>query len=209
MTPQSLYWLGFIFADGTIVDRINGSPELAIVLSEKDARHVEKFKLFLKSSHKIINVNVNGFPGSKNAKRFAIRSIKLTNDIKGFGWKKHLNSIAKPQIADSPHFWRGVIDGDGWVGINKTQNSPCLQLVGGYPLLSQFVKYIHSVYPAYNGSVRPHKSIFTVELSGCTAFAIIKNLYSNPLVVLERKYNAAINIKTLGLQRLGLSVEAA
>lgn len=49
----STYWLGFLFADGTVVRRA-GAPELALVLAVADQDHVERFRAFVGSTHKIV-----------------------------------------------------------------------------------------------------------------------------------------------------------
>lgn len=208
LTPESSYWVGFFFADGTIIER-SGSPELAIVLSEKDRNHVEKFRSFLQSTHKIIHVKSNGFHNGKDCKRFCVRSNKLVNKLKGFGWKSKLQSTAVSELTFCPHFWRGVIDGDGCIGMmsGKRSHYPRLELVGGYILMSQFIEYIHTIIPNYHGTARPHKSIFKVGLSSNTAFKIIDILYSLSHVSLDRKYNAAINILTVGQTVQALSTQ--
>jgi len=200
ITPEVAYWIGFIFADGSIFEQKGKSPIVALALSDKDGEHVTKFKNFFKSSHKIINVRYNDYKHS-TGKRFAINSRHLAERLKYFGWNGKLMSIAQPELAFSPHFWRGVIDGDGWIGITKS-NYPRLELVGGYPLLSQFAKYTHNIVPEWKGHIRPHKSIFVISFGGKMASKIIYLLYHNAPVALDRKYNASLNILALGMQSL-------
>ena len=210
MTPESAYWIGFLFADGTIVERSGRSPVLALVLAEKDKEHIYSFREFLGSSHKILTVNYQkyyGYFSSQNGIRLAVSSARLVSALKNVGFVKHLGSIAIKELACSIHFWRGVVDGDGCIGVlsgNRAHHAR-LELVGGFPLLSQFVEYIHNQIPLCKISVRPHRSIFKVGLSCKTALQMIDILYTDTTISLSRKHNAAINILSLGLKTLGFA----
>ncbi len=184
------------------------------MLSELDKSHLSKFKRFLKAGHKLIKVNNqnNGSYAYTDTYRFCVRSENLANKLEEYGWKNKLNHKAIEQLKFSTDFWRGVIDGDGVVTnlSGNRSHQPRLELVGGFELLGQFVDFVKHICPNSNVSVKPHKSIFRVNLSCNTAFQVIKALYSNSDISLERKQNAAINILTLGLQSLGnQSLEAA
>jgi hypothetical protein len=197
ITPESAYWAGFLFADGTIIER-GGSPEVALVLSERDREHVVNFQKFLGSSHKILDVKpqIKSKRKTKTAVRLCVRSIQIASALKRFGFAKHLGSIAIPELANCRHFWRGVIDGDGCIGFMSGNKSHCarIELVGGFPLLSQFVDFIHNNFPKSKVSIRPHKTIFRAGMSCTPAKKLIEILYTDSPISLKRKLNAAINI---------------
>ncbi len=190
----SEYWLGFIFADGTCVSSKDANSEIAIILSDKDKSHLEKFKLFLESEHKISLFKCGqGYASESGSAKFSIRSQQLSTKLKEYGWKKNLESIAVKQLATSRHFWRGVIDGDGCLGINKGKlfNFPRLELVGGKLLLEQFIEFVKTVAPENLATARPHKNIFRVGLIRNHARLVIENLYRDANIFLDRKNEIA------------------
>lgn len=194
LTPKASYWIGFLFADGTVTRR-TGSPELALVLSEKDKKHIEKFKKFLKSEHKITEVNQMTTFGQQTNRRFSVRSERLAQRLEDCGLKPFLESEVIPELFNSRDFWRGVVDGDGHIGIVKNRNShyPKLELVGGQLLMEQFSDYIYRI-TGKKAKVCRHKSIFRVSYLGKTVIQIVEHLYLNSPIHLDRKYNAAKNI---------------
>lgn len=216
----SEYWLGFIFADGSCVDNKNANSEISLILSDKDANHLEKFKLFLKSEHKISLFKINQGYYSENASvKFSIRSFELSSKLKTYGWAKNLGSIADKRLVKSKHFWRGVVDGDGCLGINKGKlfDFPRLELVGGKLLLEQFTAFVKSIVPENKATARPHKSIFRVGLLRNAAHKVIECLYKDNNIALDRKnkiaqkiidFNAAKNIELAGLFLLGSESDA-
>jgi transposase-like protein len=50
ITEESAYWIGFLMADGCIGSK---KPVVSLCLADEDRHHVERFRSFLKSSHKI------------------------------------------------------------------------------------------------------------------------------------------------------------
>lgn len=100
------YWLGYIFGDGSI------SNQNRLTLSSKDLDHLEKFRQFLGSNHKIGNDSIS------------LTSRKIVSDLISHGVevrKQFSDSIKFPNIAPElkRHFIRGLIDSDGWVGKSK------------------------------------------------------------------------------------------
>lgn len=127
-TEEKAYWLGFLYADGSV-----GSKEdkIELGLSEKDLKHIEKFRNFMNITNKI------SYRKNTKSYRISFRSIKCKQDLidKGCVPKKSLilkfpneNQVPKELIK---HFIRGYFDGDGWftntekyfqIGIIGTEN---------------------------------------------------------------------------------------
>ena len=59
-TEEKAYWLGFLYADGSVASENSNNIELS--LSAKDVNHLEKYRRFLKApnSVKISDVTVKG-----------------------------------------------------------------------------------------------------------------------------------------------------
>lgn len=211
LTPDAAYWIGFLMADGSVTD----GNTIALVLSEKDTSHLEKFKQFLGASNKIVTGIINRY--STNCKesrgaRFAVRSKNLCKVLNKYGVTQNKSATARAseQIAGNRDFWRGVVDGDGYIALqyrrsyfnahprinawSKPRVDARLELVGSEPLLNQFKTFVESIIPSADITVRPHKNIFRVGLGGKTAEILIATLYKDASEGLDRKVNAARNI---------------
>ena len=53
VTNDAAYWIGFLFADGSVIKQQKGAPQVQLRLSEVDRGHLEKFRHFLDSTHAI------------------------------------------------------------------------------------------------------------------------------------------------------------
>jgi len=107
-SPDMSYILGFIFADGCLVEHKNGYHGLDI--TSKDLSLLRLMKSKLKSGHKI---------GSKErGYRIQIRNRNIYNDLIKLGLIPRKSKVVKfPNLPReySSHFIRGLFDGDGSV----------------------------------------------------------------------------------------------
>lgn len=191
LTAESLYWLGFLFADGCVYRREGrGAPALKVALAEKDADHLYKLREFLGSTHKIRHTTVTA---DRSGKRHAtvdlyIRSERLVASLEQLGMGlKSLSRIAPLEASGSCDFWRGVVDGDGHIGIE-----PTLTLVGGEELLRQFVHFLMQIGIARMPVAKvSHANCWRVYLGGERAVVAMRALYENHAGALTRKAAAA------------------
>lgn len=125
--PLMAYTLGYIFADGHIID----SPYMRgkyLNITSTDFESITRIKSWLESEHKIIETKSH-FSGSKTCYVLRIGSHKICNKLFEFGVhpRKSLNVIF-PNIPQKYfwHFIRGYFDGDGCVNLElrkgKTRN---------------------------------------------------------------------------------------
>ena len=186
LNEESLYWLGFIFADGCIVKRHGKSPELSFALKNEDILHLYKFKNFLKSSHSLTYIK------QYNTNRFGVRSVRLVSKLEEYGITERKSLTAKVEnekLYNSKHFWRGIIDGDGCIGTYKNRNKKYirLELVGSRFIVTSFSNFVSDNIIKHHSNVRKHKSIFIISFGGQTAIPVIKHLYFNCKISLDRK----------------------
>jgi len=108
------YWLGFLTADAHV-----GRTVIQIGLASRDRDHLLSFRSFLGSSHPIVDFVSSGHAAS----RIAIGSIRLANRLRELGLFTNKSATAHPctEIPDEllRHYWRGVVDGDGWIGCDS------------------------------------------------------------------------------------------
>lgn len=181
ITRDSMYWLGFIGADGCI-----NSNSLSVSLKSSDVCHLEKLKTFVNSKHKIYKES------SRDAYTFKFASKILCDQLKKYGISERKSLTFSPMdyLLNSRDFWRGMVDGDGWVLVDKL-GKPYVGLCGSKDAVEGFVKWAKSVSKT-KANARKDGSIYVASIYGNGAIEVLKMLYSNnPKYLLDRKYETA------------------
>lgn len=119
-TPEKAYWAGFLMGDGCI-----SKDSYKTTLISKDKEIIEKFKLAIKSDHKLSESDIYDKRTKKTYKRFAIQvaSRDFTHHLINQGIDKDKSYGAKfPNISKElySHFIRGLFDSDGSICFIKT-----------------------------------------------------------------------------------------
>lgn len=204
LTPESLYWMGFLTADGTIGDYGGGSSQVILEVAERDREHVEKFRSFLGSTHAITkSIHKKTMLGNyelqdRASASFRVRSNKLADALAQNGVTKISKERAPvDKIADSIDYWRGCIDGDGTVRWSDHDNGkyryPQILLCGHIPLLDRYKAFLDRKDVRSN-IVPTSSGIWQIRLEGKSALKVIKLLYVDAIIVLERKHATALEI---------------
>jgi hypothetical protein len=184
INSESAYWAGFLQADGCIHET-RYAPSIRLLLSAADLDHVNQFRVFLKGSRPVtVGTRSTNF-GTQHYAAFTVASHRLVNDLRTLGIGPGSHSVA-PTLAMNRHFWRGVVDGDGWIGISGT---PRFSLAAHRPLLLQFLTFCEETCGLHipKSRIEQIKGIHQLRAGGLAAVRIIHALYSDAPVVLERK----------------------
>ena len=203
LTPASMYWAGFIAADGNIDKNKN---RIKLELSTKDKAHIEKFAKYIKTNAPIIDTvredHRKGYiSGTYYGSRIRFTSQQIVSDLQQF------NIIpAKSLIYTFPehlinhiyihHFIRGLIDGDGWV-YDNTNAKKEIGLSGTRAVVEYVFKFIKNKLSLSSGNVRiPKKDIPKFYFNKLSDMKKITNyLYQNcGDLYLERKHQNAQNV---------------
>lgn len=192
-TEEKAYWLGFLFADGS-VSSTNNNIELS--LSVKDLSHLEKFKLFLNSSTKIkvstITVNNKNFDRCRltvTDKYFKEKLISLgCTPRKSLTIKFPNEHIFKYDYLKYD-FIRGYVDGDGCISYTRTGRLS-LSIIG----TKEFLQEIKQLFPLSFGKAfikdkRWKNNTYYISCSANNADIVLTKLYKDSTIYLERKYN--------------------
>jgi hypothetical protein len=142
------YWLGFLFADGSVTRR----GGVTLVLQERDTDHVRAFAAFLGSNAPIASLTRQ--PGA----RLSIHSVRLARDLRALGCvpNKAAEALLRPPSLPNhlfPHFARGYFDGDGSAYI--ASGVPTVSFCGN----AEFLVYLQSrivMHARIDGVIRPH-----------------------------------------------------
>lgn len=202
LTPETLYWIGFLYADGHIEKSCNN---VTVTVSEKDRGHLEKLNAFMGGHLNIRDVTPKKMipaPGQVNFGnryyRIGFRSKQIHDRLKdlGFTHNKTNSIIPHDLLKCSRDFWRGVVDGDGWIcKINDNRyesqkNKPSLGLSGTQSTLIEFINFLllSGITTTVTPSKRKKANVWELNLNGKYGFEAAVLLYKDAPVYLERKY---------------------
>lgn len=192
VSPESAYWVGFVMADGCVTIQPYSNC-LTLCVARQDAEHLETFRAFLGSSHPITVVQPRGFADADGPplSRIVIASHRLVGDLARFGVGPRKSMTAEVRILETdPHFWRGAIDGDGFVFVSG-ENKLTVGCVGSFAMMTQLRNFFRDASPGCRASVIAMGSIWSIRTSGKHAAAILRKIYPEGCVALPRKRQAA------------------
>lgn len=190
-TEEDAYWLGFITADGCIID----GKWLQIQLAEKDKEHLIKFGKYMGlNKDEISEIIKDGFGGAYTrdnpVNNMKICSIEIIDNLKDKGITPRKSEKEKPYICQTKDlelaYIRGLIDGDGYIGSTQKR----MGIVGSYDICEYVQNYINeNIKDISNNHIREHGTIYKLEINGAEQTPIIlKALYENANIYLDRKY---------------------
>jgi hypothetical protein len=201
ITDQSAYWVGMLIADGNISIK-KGMPIVALHLQEVDKDHIDKkFRDFVGSSHKL-----GRYVNKKTGRVYysiQFSSERMANDLAKYGVvpRKWFTVRIKGGIENSRDLWRGVIDGDGNMGIyhrktlaDITRTVPYIGLTGNLHICLQFKGFLENVIGLSMPQIVPYKNSYLFSVSDHRAVRVIRLLYKDCTVALDRKLVKAENI---------------
>jgi len=173
------YWLGLLVADGNVF-------ETRISLGLKEREHVVKFRDFISSSAPVMEVRV----GTGVYHRLDVYSKALVTSVGRYGIvpAKSVSVRVPKELARDRHFWRGVVDGDGWFSTTKIRKKSYLYLglCGSRPLLRQFTEFASRLgVPGI--TVRPYGRVGILRVGAGRAVKLAREIYRDATVFLERK----------------------
>ena len=200
-TEEKAYWLGFMYADGYILNkRKHSGYSIGISLTESDIHHIEKFKNSLNSSASINTYTTSkGVYNSKSYCRIIISSDKLSEDLIKQGCViKKSNVLLFPNKNQVPqhlihHFIRGYIDGDGSISYYRKPNNKInigLGVVGTKELINGIKSFLNlSHLKSHQRHPEKDTNNYSFNVGGnIQVLKILDNLYKNATIYLDRKY---------------------
>ena len=182
-SEESAYWLGYVFASGTVSkadNRITGKAK------DSDYEHLLRFRDFLKSDSPIEKIN------RENSCRIRFSSVKMKSDLllHGHGYEKEAEYSCpfEEQVEDGifRHFVRGYVDGNGHLGMTHNDMSyPALMIIGNEEFLNQVVLRMKWEQGFY---FYESKGQFTLQCKyPLIALNSMKELYVSSEISLDRK----------------------
>lgn len=196
LTDDTAYWVGLLMADGNVHKNM-----VSLRLKESDIRHIEKFRTFMGGSQKITahSSTSGGKTFVKHGYQFNSPTVVARLAELGITERKSFTATPPPELLDNRHFWRGMIDGNGSLGIypsprSRTKEIVNLELVGSRNVVDAFCAFA-SKYLDRPVNTHSYKSIFKMSLGGRPAARLVALLYDDASTALDRKAAKAGEIK--------------
>ncbi len=177
-SEESMYWLGYICADGNIQYNVNYRV-YAVRLFSKDKEIIDKFISFIGDRCKYhFRSKENLHSASINSRTLCEYFINIYNIVPKKGLK--LN----PNISINNHFLRGYFDGDGSIRKNKKE---CKITSGSKVFVDKISEKLSEINVFHK--IRKKENAYDICIERalhCEKF--LHYLYKNSNIYLERKY---------------------
>ena len=191
-TEEDAYWLGFITADGCIIDH----HWVGINLADRDVEHLRKFGRYMGlNEEELDKIITHGFGGAYTRDNpivaIKICSQQVINNLKDKGITERKSGHEQPYKCKNAQlqaaYYRGVFDGDGYIRTTQTG----IGLVGSYDMCQSFKDFfIDQGIDLSNNKIYEHGTIFRFATSSGNKTAQILNiLYKDATIYLDRKYD--------------------
>lgn len=193
-TSNKAYLLGFIFTDGSVSYRRNGtSGTLNIEVNEKDREILNFLQSELNTNNRLV------YRDSKNTLSIKIVSKKIVDDLAKFKIvpNKTYNINSLPDNVPEEYkidFIRGMLDGDG--SIYKTGDKWGISFTGySFQLVTEFQQLVNNFIEKNNVLKVGKTSAYRFQWMGKNdVYKIAKLLYDNNNFALTRKRKLAMAI---------------
>lgn len=190
--PDNAYWLGFLLTDGCVTK----GGEIILSLQATDVDHLELWRTAVASKRRIcLSERPKQFDRYNwicgNA-RFVIKSTHMAAALGRLGVipaktgrTTYPTDIPVGLEAD---FWRGAVDGDGWLCWVKSDERQQLVLgfTGDLPVVEAFQNFVVRHTPTKAQITRNH-SLWKFQVTDSYAYTIARLLYQDSSVSLRRK----------------------
>ena len=191
LNEKSAYWLGFLYADGSVRMKNGRSGELRLKLKETDKGHIQKFLVDL-GSNTPLKCGISKTDNSKFC-YVLINSNHIVKKLFELGCVQNKTfKIRLPQlnVEIMSHFIRGYFDGDG--SITKIKNRPNSFVV----TICSNKNFINDLFEYFNfGKIYIEKNYSLLRITKIGEIKKFKNfIYNKNKDCLHRKFNVFAQI---------------
>lgn len=185
INDKSAYWLGFLYADGSVRMKNNRSGELKLKLKDTDKSHIEKFLKDINSSAPI-KCGINKKDNSKFC-CVLVNSNHMIKKLFELGCVQNKTfKIRIPKLNDEMmlHFIRGYFDGDGSISrVKNRPNSFVVSICSNKNFNNDLIKYFKF------GKIYEKKNYSVFKINKISEIKKFKDfIYNKKNIFLERKF---------------------
>lgn len=187
--PEKAYFLGLLFADGSIALDDKRAPSLRLELVESD---VDILKTFLNRVNSQASLKYDKRKNRKNGTfSFSIRSQKLVNDLSKYNIVPNKTYVVDDVVIPKDYeidYLRGFIDGDG--SIYQESNGKWHMNICGHSLniISQLsILGNQLIGKEGSGYISCYDNVYRHTWSQSDTFKLLDVLYNNDRISITRK----------------------
>jgi hypothetical protein len=190
--PEALYWLGFIYADGSIVSN-ERKRCVRVEVQERDHEHLERLLTFVGS-------DMQPYKSARRGKGYStvvLNSAHMVERLGQYGIRPGKSARSErldDVFANSRDFWRGMVDGDGSIMYHPHRKAYRCYLLANEHEIEQFREYVLARVPKFGGRPTHADGIYRLNISGFAAATVLSDLYSEAVQALPRKSELAEQI---------------
>lgn len=197
-SPDKAYWLGFLYADGSIQERKGGGRLLELSLAEADAHHLEKFLNSIGANnpikHRISKYKDKEYPSC----RVFIYNTEFCNDLINLGCtirKTYTIQFPTNDIVPKEYmrdFIRGLFDGDGCIAYGNNGTTLFSTFTGMEHMVQELSSYLVSEDIIHKIPLIHHdkrSKACSIYIYGDNNKYFLDYIYKNCDLYLDRKYN--------------------
>lgn len=187
-TEEKAYWLGFLMADGCV------STDNYIELSLRDEEHIQKYKDFLGSEHKISKKKSILKGKEFISYRLTFKDKQIADDLIALGCIPNKTfDMHMPLIDDKliRHWLRGYFDGDGHLKVGTTKGNSFVTISSGNQyILEEICTYVNELLPLKTKLyVRKTHSCYELRtFNTLNTYLLLNYMYQDASVFLDRKH---------------------
>lgn len=207
LSNNDSYILGLLQTDGNRQDKIlkrksrlgEISTTLTIELSSRDEDILHKVAAYIGNGCAIYHrTRDTNFKKSYSSTTLSLTNKEYISKIISFlPAGKKSNIISKPDgiFFSEKDYWRGIIDGDGSLGIKKN-GCPYISLItASEPLKNDYLFLIKNICQLDIVSHRNNRdNVFNMVVLGYHSLLLVKYLYYSECLSLDRKYNKMLEM---------------
>jgi intein-encoded DNA endonuclease-like protein len=199
-TQEKAYWLGFLYADGCVLERHdnNGNHKgtvMELALKKDDEEHLRSFLYDIGANYPIKNRTVLCRNKKFDAVRTIISNTEFCKHLIAHGCVPNKTFVLQPPDIDDalvPHFIRGYFDGDGSLSFNNETKSRALNLLGTKELL-EFIKEKSGISKNIHVHKVKDENVYCISINGKESMkTFCQFIYADKTVFLERKWKKAL-----------------
>ena len=190
-TPAKAYWLGFIGADGCVTGFDSGNPRLVIKLARKDRDHLVLLHKTLKANRPVRDHDEMSKGQMRPYSTLAVYSPRLVEGLLAHGITARKSATLQPWNGPDglmPHYWRGLVDGDGHITING--RGVYMGLLGSKSVADTFATWVNALAGTnvHATPKKPSATAWCVQVGGTIkVLSLLAALYDDAPVALARK----------------------
>jgi hypothetical protein len=196
MRDDHAYFLGLLATDGAIYEHTRNRGRVSFEIGAADAAILHRLAAAIPYKAHISERRRNtNFRADYSSTVLAFHALDLRRSLALLGYVSGKKAFSvRPPLAPfhEKGFWRGVLDGDGSLGLTR-KNRPFVSLVtGSEPLRNAYVAFLSRLTgsrPNPNRNTRDH--VYNIVLFDEPAQALAASLYTPEVLAIPRKAEAS------------------